>query len=382
MKNNGVASGGAQGIARAIVHGVAHRAIFLVLAGASLITGMAAGASLLGFNWGPAGAAASLADDHGPLMVFGFVGGAIGIERAVAARRVWSWIGPVLHAVGTVAVIAGAPRGIAAAAFAGSFAMLGVIYAHIYSRQATLAVVVQAVGVIGGVAAAIQWATTGSFVAAMPLAVLYAVATIVGERMELARVTLAGARAEGRLAALVLLLAGAAVFYILAPGVGYRVMGAVLIVIAGYSARHDVARNLVRSTGLPRYSAACMLAGYAWLALGGAFWLGYGQGVTGHFYDASVHAIFLGFVISMIFAHAPIILTSVIRRRLPYHPVLYLPVVLLHFGLFVRVASDLRAAQGGFQAGGLINISAILVFLVCGITLSLKEGRRADRNKR
>jgi len=35
-------------------------------------------------------------------------------------------------------------------------------------------------------------------------------------------------------------------------------------------------------------------------------------------YDAVVHAIFLGFVISMVMAHAPVILPAVLRRPLPY----------------------------------------------------------------
>ena len=33
----------------------------------------------------------------------------------------------------------------------------------------------------------------------------------------------------------------------------------------------------------------------------------------------------LGFVFSMVFGHAPIVLPAVARLRLPYHPVLYLP---------------------------------------------------------
>ena len=73
---------------------------------------------------------------------------------------------------------------------------------------------------------------------------------------------MAGTRAENHLTLLVLGLAAASVVYVLAPAVGYRAMGLVLIAIAAATARVDVAKNLVRSHGLPRYSAACMLAGY------------------------------------------------------------------------------------------------------------------------
>ena len=43
-----------------------------------------------------------------------------------------------------------------------------------------------------------------------------------------------------------------------------------------------------------------------------------------------MHAVFLGFTISMIMAHAPVILPAVLRRPLPYHPALLAPAVLLH----------------------------------------------------
>ena len=352
---------------------VAHRLIFLACAGLSLLVGLGAGASLLGLNATPG---ASFAADHGPLMVFGFIGGAIGLERVVAARTTWAWVGPVCHVAGVLSILAGLPRGVAAMFFAAGFLVLGCIYATIYRRQASLAILVQAVGVIGGVVAAALWAMGPGFATAMPLCALYAVATIIGERMELARITMAGTRAENHLTLLVLGLAAASVIYVLSPAVGYRAMGLMLIAIAVATARVDVAKNLVRSQGLPRYSAACMLAGYAWLAFGGYLWLIYGE-ATGFVYDASVHTIFLGFVMSMVFAHAPIIFTSVIRRRLPYHKVLYVPMGLLHGGLALRVLADCAEHTTALQSGGVVTIIAVIVFLACGITLTSKEARRA-----
>lgn len=39
----------------------------------------------------------------------------------------------------------------------------------------------------------------------------------------------------------------------------------------------------------------------------------------------------------MVFGHAPVILPAVLRVPLPYHPVLYLPLVLLHGALVLRI---------------------------------------------
>ncbi len=266
--------------------------MFLAFAGAALLVGLFAGASLLGVA-----PASAVTNAHGPLMVFGFVGGAIGLERAVAVKKTWAWAGPAFHVLAVLTLLAGVTRPVPAVCFALSFLVLGFIYLEVHRRQPTLAVLVQAAGVIGGVAASLLWAMTPSFATAMPLCVLYVVATIIGERMELARVTMAGTRVESLITALVLALAAAGVIYILVPAVGYRLMGALLLAISLTTVRVDVAKNLVRAKGLPRYSAACMLAGYFWLAVAGLAWLGMGQ-VSGFSYDASVHTIFLGFVMS------------------------------------------------------------------------------------
>jgi hypothetical protein len=64
--------------------------------------------------------------------------------------------------------------------------------------------------------------------------------------------------------------------------------------------------------------AVCLIAGYVWLAVGGILWLLFAQLFgAGPRYDAMLHSIFLGFVFSMIFAHAPIILPTITGLSLP-----------------------------------------------------------------
>jgi hypothetical protein len=77
-----------------------------------------------------------------------------------------------------------------------------------------------------------------------------------------------------------------------------------------------------------RFVALSLLAGYAWLAVAGACWLVFGAaGLTGvgavAAHDTMLHALFLGFVISMVFGHAPVILPAVLRLPLPYHAWFY-----------------------------------------------------------
>ena len=355
-----------------------HRFVFLAFAGVSVLTGLTAALALLGYLGGTR--AATLAADHGPLMIFGFVGGAIGLERTVAVRTRWAWAGPVCSALGVVTLLAGLPVAVPALLFTGSFLLLGLVYATVHRRQATAAVIAQAAGVIGAVRATLLWGFgDGGFAAALPPAVVFVVATIIGERLELARIPVTAGNPEPLITGLVLALAAAGILFVAAPEVGHPLMGLLLVAVAVVTARVDVARRLVRAQGLPRFSAVCMLAGYLWLGLAGLLWVAFPRTTTGFLYDAAVHAVFLGFVISMIFAHAPIILTAVIRRPLPYHPVMYVPVALLHGGLALRLLGDAREAVPLWQAGGVINVLAVLTFLLTGVTLSVRASRRRAR---
>lgn len=99
--------------------------------------------------------------------------------------------------------------------------------------------------------------------------------------------------------------------------------------------------------------------------------------LSGRGYDAVLHAVFLGFVLSMIMAHAPVILPAVIRRPLPYRPVMYVPLALLHATLLLRVlVGDARGVDLAVQVGGVGNIVALLLFVVLAAGSAIAGPRR------
>lgn len=60
-------------------------------------------------------------------------------------------------------------------------------------------------------------------------------------------------------------------------------------------------------------------------------------------YDIIVHTFFLGFVFSMIFAHGPVILPGVLGLPVkPYHPLLYVPLVLLVASVVLRIIAGMN----------------------------------------
>ena len=317
------------------------RAPLLVLGFASLAFGIAGGLVRLGASIpAPAGAIAL----HGPLMVSGFLGTVIALERAVALGRLWAYAAPLTSGLGGVCLLAG----YAAAGFVlmiVAAALLVAASAATFARQSSLEMATLAGG-------AIAWLVGNLFLfggqPAVPWWIAFFALTIGGERLELSRYlkrTPAVRFAFVAIAALLLVTP-------LAP----PLMGIVLLLLALWLLAFDLARITVRQTGLPRYVAVCLLAGYFWLAVGGAL---VALQVA---YDAALHAIFVGFVFSMVFGHAPVILPAVLRVKLPYHPVFYAPLALLHASLAIRAFVSTSAGAWG-------NAAAIALFIVTAAAL-------------
>jgi hypothetical protein len=134
--------------------------------------------------------------------------------------------------------------------------------------------------------------------------------------------------------------------------------------------RFDMARKALKKKGLHQYSAVILLVGFIWLILTGfLFWfanrLPFG-------YDASLHGFFLGFVFSMIFAHAPIILPGVLKFNFKsYHPSLYVWFGLMQISLLVRISTNFWVWQELRLWVGLINGIAIVGFFIHIIIISL-----------
>ena len=84
-------------------------------------------------------------------------------------------------------------------------------------------------------------------------------------------------------------------------------------------------------------------------------------------YDAVLHSFFLGFIFSMIFGHAPVIFPGVLGLRIPFRRPFYLHLALLHAGLALRVGGDLAGSLTTARWGGLLNATAIGLFLLATI---------------
>jgi hypothetical protein len=353
------------------------RVPFLVPGGIALLAGLDAALMLLGL---PAPVSAErLPEVHGMLLVLGFVGTLIALERAVALGRRVGYLAPGLLGASALLLVSPVPMPLARTVLVSGAIALTAVYVPLWRRQRDDAVLIQALGAVLAVGAATLWLGGVPVPALLPWLVGFIVLTIVGERLELARVAM-GPRGDRSLVAGAAALTVAVVASLLWPGPGTPALGLVLVGLVGWLVVHDVARHTVRAQGLTRFMAASMLAAYFWLAVAGGVWLVGGHVTEGVAYDAVVHAVFLGFTLSMIMAHAPVILPAVLRRPMAYHPALVVPAVLLHASLVLRLwVGDALGVHAAWQVGGALNIAAVLG-LVGVVAWSVgRSGPKGDR---
>ncbi|HYF75793.1 MAG TPA: hypothetical protein VD973_01535 [Symbiobacteriaceae bacterium] len=313
---------------------------------------------------------------HGPLMVSGFLGTLIGLERAVGlANQGWAYSAPVLTGLGALGLVFGLPEVPSAIAIVlGSAVMVGV-FLYIIRHQPLLHSYAMMIAAVAWFVGNLLWlfgvpiSTVASWWAG------YLILTIAGERLELSRLIFLSEFKKGLfLAATGLLLAGCTVT-VFDYTLGWRITGLGMIALAVWLLQNDIARRTVAQTGLTRFIAVCMLSGYVWLGIGGvlATWYGF---LTGGTYDAVLHSVFLGFVFSMIFGHAPIIFPAVLNVPIPYRAAFYAHLALLHVSMLLRAGAGVLDWYPGRLWGAMLNGIALLLFIGNTVAAAASARRR------
>lgn len=354
------------------------RLVFLLPAALSLLVGLDAALMLLGL-WAPVEADV-LPGVHGIIMVFGFVATLISLERAVAWGRLAGYLAPALLGLGSLAVISPLPPIIGQLGLlAGSLAFVG-LYIPLYRRNGDAAILVQALGAVLAAGAALMWLGGAAVPTLIPWLAGFVILTIAAERLELARIAIDNAARRWFLA-LIAATALGILAALLWPNIGYPILGITVLGLVSWLFAHDVARRTVTAAGQTKFMGICLLSGYVWLTVAGLIWALAGPSVEGRAYDAVLHAVFLGFTVSMIIAHSTVILPAVLRIRLPYNRGFYIPALLLHLSLVVRTGlGDGLDLHWAWQLGGVLNIIAVLGFVFLAAASAIIGSRRPSRH--
>ena len=345
------------------------RVPLLAMAVIALLAGVCAGFGRLGWDVPPARALAEL---HGPLLICGLFGTLVCLERAVALDRGWAYAAPALTALGTLTLLTGAPvllagglYVLAAAALVGGLFVITMLQPALFTGTLLF-------GALAWLTGNLLWVLGSPVADVVGWWLAFLILTIAAERLELSRVRPPKRGSEALfLFALGILLAGAQ------NGVmsrnGSTLFGIALLVTTGWLLRHDIALPSLRRTGQTRFMAVCMLLGYAWLGAAGIALIGFPPGASPFGYDIALHAFLTGFVLSMAFGHALIILPAIVRLRVRYAGILYVPLFLLHGAVVLRVGAGLAEWGAGRAASGVLTGVALASFALAVAVVSRRS---------
>lgn len=298
-------------------------------------------------------------------MVSGFLGTLISLERAVALKYKWSYIAPASIALGTLLFIILPQPGLAAALLillgGVTFAAISIVIVKKFSIFPSYVI---ASGILLWFFGNILWFSGMPIPRLVEFWAGFLVFVIAGERLELSRVLKITSLARFLFSIFLITILAGIIVSVGSLSLGFKICGIGMIFLSLWLVKNDLATKTLRHPGLHRYISFSLLAGYFWMAVSGILSIIYGGAEAGPFYDAILHSLFLGFVFSMIFGHAPIIFPAILGTPIQFRPSFYVNLILLHLSLILRITGDLTLWIPGRLWGGMLNGAAIVIFLV------------------
>jgi hypothetical protein len=340
-----------------------HRALISTIAPVAIV-GLYGGLLRMGADLPAAAAASSL---HGALVLHGVFGTLIPLERAVALRERWAYGPPLASLIGSLLLLLGLPM-YGWALYALSSLWFAAVSFRIVVLQPAPFTIVLLLGALALASADALLLAGREIPEIVALWLSFLVLTVAAERLELSRLL------KYPPIAVLLFFASALCVLVGATigGIESPLFGIGLLALAVWMLRYDIAFHTVRLSGQVRYFAAAMLCGHLWLVLAGLTvlatpWLG-------RPYDLAIHAICVGFALSMVFGHALIILPAITGIRLSYSPWLYVPLGVLQFAVFFRALSDGLGLSSGRLESAYLTAVALVAF---ALILALHRRRRS-----
>lgn len=331
----------------------------MLLAMLTLLPATWAGLVRLGWHLPPVRPALPMM--HGPLMVDGFFGTLISLERAVAMGQRWTYLAPLFNGLGGLFLALGVFGKLGPVLLALGSLWLALIFIAVLRKHPTNYMIVMALGSVALLSGNLLWLIGWQVFKIVLWWAGFLVLTIVGERMELSRMVRPSKVGKWLIYATITIYIVGLVVLLFQYKLGIRIASAGMLGMALWLFRFDIARRTVKQTGLTRFIAVCLLSGYGWMIVSGVIGLFYAGATAGPIYDTMLHAIFLGFVFAMVFGHAPIIFPAVLGLDIQYRKYFYIPLVLLHISLLLRIGE--MAGFGWARLwGGLGNVLAVVLY--------------------
>ncbi|MDF2156511.1 hypothetical protein [Algoriphagus sp. CAU 1675] len=339
-----------------------HFLLPLVLIG--LLTGISGGWIRLGSLLIPLPSAAA---NHGLLMVGGFLGTLISIERAmVMSQKTWLLI-PLLTGLSTIPFLMGNSETGLLLLMAGSLGLSVIMHLQTLKHPKFHTVLLYLGAASWFVGNFLAW-QSGLIAAGSTWWIGFLMFTIVGERLELSQFLPVPSWSKNALKSLLALFS----LGLIIPfhTWGNEIMGLSSLLISAWLLVFDMAKVASKKPGQFRYIGIGLRVGYVWLGLHGLILLGMESHAL--YYDLMLHTFFLGFTFSMIWAHAPIIFPTIFGiRETPFHPILWVSWLGFQLSLAGRIGMSVVGQFEFRKIFGVTNGYLILLhfILMAGIIL-------------
>jgi len=312
---------------------------------------------------------------HGALMVGSFLTTVILLERAVTFKNQLVLLLPLINGLSAIFFVSGNTIIAQYLLLAGSFGFCVMVLSFIYryKEQYYYLFFAGAFCLLIG-----NWLLIKNqfYPQSVPWWMGYLLLTIVAERLELSRfLQVSKLQNNMLLGSLLIAFAGLLIPF---HYKGDVIFAAGIALTALWLFKYDMAVKSVKRAGQHRYSGILLITGYVWLIVTAIFLLT-ANGNT-FWYDATLHSFFIGFVISMIFSHAPIILPAVLKLPVkPYRPVLYVWFLLMQASLLTRIIADTLILPELRKWAGMINGIVLLIFFISIAVLVKTEMNKRRR---
>ena len=344
------------------------RVPFILFAILCLLTGLWTGLSRIGWDI----FITPLSAHHGAIMVGGFLGTLIALEKIIPLKKPTLFAIPLVSASSVVLFNLNQPFFATLLLILASIGLTGV-FLHYLKRERSLIYGLMVAGSLQWLIGNVMLLTKQFYPLAFPWWVGFILFIIISERLELMKfLPVSKSKKNLFVVFLILFIVGVLISF---HGVGNIIAGISLICISLWLMRNDLIGITIRKNDLPKFVAISLLAGYTALLLAGILFITFSNEWLA--YDAIVHTFFIGFVFSMIFAHGPIILPGVLGSSIkPFHKILYVWLFLLHSSWLLRIFGDAFVNLPLRRMSGAMSAIAILAYL---ITLFL-QFKNADKS--
>jgi hypothetical protein len=345
---------------------------FVFLAFASLIIGLLAGLTRIGWNI-PFNV---VVPEHGAIMVGGFLGTLISLEKIIPLKKPLLYAIPITSGLSVASFLLGMAQAGYILLITASAGLCIALFMYLIANRG-LIYLMMLVGAACWLVGNILLMTSNFYALAIPWWMAFVLSIISSERVELMKFLPVTEGNKKFLAFLLSLFVAASALSF--HGLGSIVSGVVLAGICIWLLRYDLIGLTIKKNGLTRFVAVALLTGYFSLLLTALFLLLFN--IEPLYYDIIVHLFFIGFVFSMIFAHGPIILPVPIHIGIgvsvkPYSKLLYLWLSLIHVSLIMRVAANMLFLIDVRKISGMLTSAAIIGYFMTVAYLVITQTRR------